>query len=386
MGRMFTRRLIQMALLFLIFLTLVFFLLQLQPGNAATQLSQNPDVPPEARRLMAARLGIDQPVHIQYFRFMGNYLTGDMGFSFSRYPQAVWDVIWIRIPRTVVLIGAATLLAYAMGFSLGKVLAWKRGRFIETGTTVVGVALFTVFYPWYALMSLWFFGSVLGWVPLGRFTTLEVWRGSPFQVNQVFMRMATVTAAAVAAMFLIRWAAKRLTDSHRARRAVSLSGYLVVLVVFGWYWWSSPMRVYAADIAHHTILPVFVLSSIIFGGVMLLMRSSMLETLREDYVLTARAKGLSQRRIRDGHAARNALLPVTTSFVLALAGVVGGAIVTETVFSWPGVGQLFVESIDRNDTPLTIGVLVWVGVLALIAHLVADILYMYLDPRIRKGV
>lgn len=383
---MLARRLIQMVLLFLVFLTLVFFLLQAQPGNAATQLSQNPDVPPEARQIMAARLGIDQPLHIQYVRFMGNYLTGDMGFSFSRYPQQVWDVIWVRIPRTVILIGAATMLAYTMGFTLGKVLAWKRGRFAETGTTIVGVALFTVFYPWYALMSLWFFGSVLGWVPLGRFTTLEVWRGSPFQANEVFIRMGLTTALAVTALFLVRWAAKRYTDSLRARRAVSLSGSLVVLAVFAFYWWTSPMRVYAADIAHHTALPVFVLASISFGGVMLLMRSSMLETLREDYVLTARAKGLSQRRIRDSHAARNALLPVTTSFVLALAAVVGGAIVTEFVFSWPGVGQLFLESIDRNDVPLTVGILVWVGILALVAHLVADILYMYLDPRIRKGV
>ena len=386
MGKTLARRLIQMALLFLIFLTLVFFLLQAQPGNAATQLSQNPDVPPEARRLLAARLGVDQPLHIQYFRFMRNYLTGDMGFSFSRYPQSVWDIIWVRIPRTVVLIGAATLLAYAMGFALGKVVAWKRGRAIETGTTVLGVALYTVFYPWYALMTLWFFGSLLGWVPLGRFTTLEVWRRSPFQVNEVFMRMAGTTALAVGAMFLIGWAAKRYTDSHRAQRAVSLPAKLVVLLLFAAYWWTSPMRLYAADIAHHTILPVFVLASIIFGGVMLLMRSSMLETLREDYILTARAKGLSQRRIRDSHAARNAMLPVTTSFVLALAGVVGGAIVTETVFSWPGMGQLFVDSILRNDVPLTIGTLVWVGVLALVAHLIADILYMYLDPRIRRGV
>jgi peptide/nickel transport system permease protein len=116
---------------------------------------------------------------------------------------------------------------------------------------------------------------------------------------------------------------------------------------------------------------------------MLLTRSSMLETLREDYILTARAKGLSESTIRDRHAARNALLPVTTSLVLALAFVIGGGIVTEYVFSWPGVGSLLLEASLREDVPLAIGALSIIGVLALFGHLIADIVYMLLDPRIR---
>jgi len=116
---------------------------------------------------------------------------------------------------------------------------------------------------------------------------------------------------------------------------------------------------------------------------MLLTRNSMLETLREDYILTARAKGLSGRVVRDRHAARNALLPVVTSLVLNLAAVIGGGIITETIFSWPGMGLTLLQAAQQKDIPLAMGALTFVGVLALIAHLVVDVLYAFLDPRIR---
>jgi peptide/nickel transport system permease protein len=131
------------------------------------------------------------------------------------------------------------------------------------------------------------------------------------------------------------------------------------------------------------MLPVITLGLVLFGATMLLTRSAMLETLGEDYILTARAKGLPDWQIRDRHAARNALLPVTTSLVLALAFVIGGGIVTETIFSWPGMGLIFLQAIGVSDIPLAVGALSITGVLALIAHLVADILYAMLDPRIR---
>ena len=140
---------------------------------------------------------------------------------------------------------------------------------------------------------------------------------------------------------------------------------------------------YVADIAHHTILPVITLGLVAFGATMLLTRSAMLETLGEDYILTARAKGIPDWIIRDRHAARNAMLPVTTSLVLALAFVIGGGIVTETIFSWPGMGLVFLQAINVSDIPLAVGALAITGVLALFGHLIADILYVILDPRIR---
>jgi peptide/nickel transport system permease protein len=165
----------------------------------------------------------------------------------------------------------------------------------------------------------------------------------------------------------------------RVRNWAFLAGVVFPFV----YFWISPMRKYAGDILHHTILPVGTLTLVAFAGIMLLTRSSMLETLREDYILTARAKGLSEKSIRDRHAARNALLPVVTSLVLALAFVIGGGIVTETVFSWPGIGLLLFQAVLLEDIPLAMGTLSIIAVLALLGHLIADIIYVYLDPRIR---
>jgi peptide/nickel transport system permease protein len=131
------------------------------------------------------------------------------------------------------------------------------------------------------------------------------------------------------------------------------------------------------------VLPVVTLTLVAFAGTMLLTRSSMLETLKEDYILTARAKGVPEKDIRDRHAARNALLPVVTSFILGVAFLIGGGVITETVFGWPGMGALLLSSIIVEDIPVAIGTLAFLGVLALIAHLVVDILYTILDPRVR---
>jgi peptide/nickel transport system permease protein len=143
------------------------------------------------------------------------------------------------------------------------------------------------------------------------------------------------------------------------------------------------MRSFAADIVHHAILPIITLALIAFAGIMLLTRSSMLETLAEDYILTARAKGVPSHLVRDRHASRNALLPVVTSFVLGLAFVIGGGVVTETVFSWPGMGALLLTATLAEDVPVAVGALAFIGILALVAHLVVDLLYSVLDPRIR---
>ena len=139
----------------------------------------------------------------------------------------------------------------------------------------------------------------------------------------------------------------------------------------------------AWDIITHMALPVFTLALISFAGTMLLTRNSMLETMREDYVMAARAKGLLESQIRDRHVARNALLPVVTSFVFSLAFAVDGGVIIESIFSWPGMGQTLVSAAVSEDLPLAVGAFVFVGIFVLLAHLAADILYVYLDPRIR---
>jgi len=383
MARYLLRRFAQMAGVFLVFLTLLFALLHAMPGDITNKLIGDPSIPPEARMQLRRELGLDLPLWQQYVRYITNFFRGNLGMSFSRAPNSVASILGDAIPRTVFLIASATVLSFWLGFKTGKIVAWRRNTRAEHALVTAGVFFQTIFYPWFAIVVLWLFGFILGWFPLGRFITSSLWNATPFTPREMFtwMILSAVAALAVyaAATMVIRRITRRPTTRATAQRVAG--GAVVAVLVAAW--WASPARVYAADIVHHTILPVITLAIVNYAAVMLLTRSSMLETMKEDYILTARAKGLDEKTIRDRHAARNALLPVTTSMVLALATVVGGAIVTETIFSWPGVGLLILDGITMNDTPLVMGGLAIIGVLALIGHLVADVLYAVLDPRIR---
>jgi len=376
-------RLVQMAILFVIFLTLIWFLLQAMPGDISDQLVANPNIPRETRNELREQLGLNEPLWQQYVTYITNFFQGEMGVSFSRYPQEVSAILWTALPRTLVLFLTATIFAYWLGFKTGKVIAWKRGAKTEQGLIVSGIFLQTVFYPWFAIVMLWTFGFLLGWFPIGRFIDARLWQGAPYAANDIFgqMILSVVVTGAVYLIgrYLIRRYSRNLVTQTRLAQVLGI----VLLGALLAFWYLHPASVYVRDIAHHTMLPVITLGLIAFGATMLLTRAAMLETLGEDYILTARAKGLPDSVIRDRHAARNALLPVTTSLVLALAFVIGGGIVTETIFSWPGMGLIFLQAISVSDIPLAVGALSITGVLALFGHLLADILYAVLDPRIR---
>ncbi len=382
MAKFLGKRVVQMLLLFLLFLTILFFLLNAQPGDISQQFVGNPDIPPEAKEILRARLGLDRPLVVQYLYYIKNFFTLNLGVSFDRYPQSVTSILLQALPRTIYLFLTATVLSYVVGFQTGKLVAWRRGSAIEKVTMVTSIVLYTVFYPWFAILMLWFFGSQLGWFPLGKFLDPTKWFDSPFSANEVFNRMLLSLLVVLVLVVVVYQATRRIGELVQRRRVRDvLLGLLAAGVVA--YWLTSPMRVYALDIAYHTILPVTTLTLVLYAGITLLTRSSMLDTLREDYIFTARAKGVPERIIRDRHAARNALLPVTTSFVLAIAFVIGGGIVTESVFSWPGLGLTLLQAVTVEDIPVAMGALAFIGVLALIAHLIADVLYAVLDPRIR---
>ncbi|MGH8932418.1 MAG: ABC transporter permease [Egibacteraceae bacterium] len=382
MARFVVRRCIQMVVLFAVFLSLLFVLMNAQPGNITDQYTADPSIPPEARQVLAERLGLDRPLPERYAVYMRNFFTGNLGVSFSEYPRPVVDILAERFPRTLFLFLSATLLAYWVGFRAGKLLVWRRGKTAEHTVNVVGIVLGTVFEPWFFLLMIYLFSFMLGWFPAGRLIENALWFDAGFSVNQVFGRILLTTGVAGVALAAVL-AATRAAGQPRARSALRGGGIALAGGGLLAYWLASPMRPYAADIVWHAILPVFCLTLVAFGGVMLLMRSSMLETLREDYIFTARAKGLPERVIRDRHAARNALLPLVTSLVFSLAGVIGGGIITESVFSWPGMGEALLNAIVLEDIPLAIGALGLLGALALVAHLAVDILYTYLDPRMR---
>ncbi|HEX6219758.1 MAG TPA: ABC transporter permease [Acidimicrobiia bacterium] len=382
MLKFIAKRLVQMAFLFFLFLSLVFFLLQAQPGDITSQFI-NPEIPAAVRAQILARLGLDGSIWSQWWTYVTNFFTGNLGVSFSQFPKPVIAVVGERIPRTLFLFTFATLLSYVMGFTLGKRVAWKRGGFSEYTVTIGGVFLYTVFYPWFGILMILFFASYLGWFPISGFLTPEFWRNAPFTGNQVFGQLLLSLGIAAAVLVAGLLVARRVPERSTAR-LIRRGGYVLSVLVLAGFWILRPeMRPYAFDIVHHTILPVVTLALVAFAGTMLLTRSSMLETLKEDYILTARAKGVPEKDIRDRHAARNALLPVVTSFILGLAFIIGGGVVTETIFGWPGMGALLLNATIIEDVPVATGALAFIGILALLAHLLVDILYNVLDPRVR---
>jgi peptide/nickel transport system permease protein len=381
MRRYLLTRIGQNLLTFFLFLTLVYILIDAQPGDFGNQFLNDPRLTPAQRAILRSNLGLDKPVLERYFIWLKNIFQGDFGISFSNYPRQVLDVIAERAPRTLLLFLSATILSYAIGFLTGKILAWKRGGWVEYGGTIAGVALYTVFLPWFALMMVWFFGYTLKIFPIGKFLNPVLWRDAPVDANYVFTRMLITSFIAVAVLFILLWIARKLDPRQRA--PVSWLGVTVVVACLVIYWLNTGVARFAADILHHLILPICTLAIVNFAGTMLLTRNSMLETLREDYIMAARAKGLPEQVVRDKHAARNAMLPVVTAFVLAVAFILDGGVITETTFSWPGMGLTLLQAALVEDIPMVIGALVFTGFMALTAHLIADILYAVLDPRIR---
>jgi peptide/nickel transport system permease protein len=314
---------------------------------------------------------------------MWNVTTGDLGVSWSQYPEPVASVLWDALPRTLYLFLLATILAYVVGFVSGKLVAWRRDTMTEKVVLTSSIFLWTVFYPWFALLMLWFFAVQLEWFPLGKFITVDKWLDAPYNADSVFLLMmgsAVVAALAyLGAWYLIR----RTTQDWDTRRIRSRWAAVGVGVAFAAFWVINPRGEWALDIVWHSVIPVVTLTLVAYASTTLLTRTSMIETVKEDYILTARAKGVPDKTIRDRHASRNALLPVVTSLVLALATVIGGGVITESIFSWPGVGLELLRAITVEDVPLAMGALAFIAVLSLLAHLVADILYAVLDPRIR---
>jgi len=315
------RRLLQMVVTLFVILTVLFFLFRLMPGDPASMVL-DPKMPPEAKEVLRHQFGLDRPLFTQYLLYLGNVLRGNFGRSFQS-ARSVLAVIVERLPATLLLFTTASVLSFALGMWIGKLIAWRRGGPLETSCTLLGLSFYTVFLPWFGMLVIWIFAYRLDWFPLGGILTPQLWIG-----------MASTWAKAL-------------------------------------------------DVLHHLALPLFVLTAVMFAGSMLVMRSSMLETLEQDYVTAARAKGLTERVVRNRHAARNAMLPLVTSFTLSLAFSMSGGVLTETVFSWPGLGTELVEAVLSQDFPLAQGAFLLIAVLVLVANLVADVLYVVLDPRIR---
>jgi peptide/nickel transport system permease protein len=381
MWKYILRRTAQIIVTLFLYLLITYLLLDAQPGDITLQY-MNPRFTETQRQALRVRLGLDKPVTERFMMWVGNMLRGELGDSFSE-SKPVMDILKERAPRTIFLFLTAALTTFGVGYYLGRLLAWQRGTKTEYGITVFGAVMYSIFTPWFALMMVWFFGYQLKWFPLGKFLDPVIWRGIPKELNanMIFNRMMLtaflVCAALLGFIFLVRRFAP-----NRAKQIIPgiIFGVLVIAIAA---WVTYPYTYLAGDIMRHLVLPVLTLTLVNFSGTMLLTRTSMLETLREDYIMGARAKGITERQVRDKHAARNAMLPVFSNFIIGLPFIVAGGIITETIFSWPGMGLTLLQAATTNDIPLIMGTWLFIGILSLTAHLVADIAYVFIDPRIR---
>lgn len=381
MKKYILRRVLQIIITLVIFQTLLFIILDAQPGDITNLYLLNPKVTPEAREQMRAALGLDKPPLIRYLQWLGNFVQGNLGVSFSNYPRPVMDIILERAPRTLVLFLTSQLVSFILGYFLGKQLAWHRNTFFEYSMTIVGVVLYTIFTPWFGLMMIYLFGIELKLLPIGKFLDPSLWRGVEIPANTIFYYM--ILSIAVAAILYVVLSFLTRKTSRFLRQVTQIGGFFALIAMVIFIWSLTPYGYLAGDIVKHMILPVLVSTLVSFAGTMLLMRNTMLETLREDFIMAARAKGLSEHVVRDKHAARNAFLPVFTNLIIGIPFALSGGIITETIFSWPGMGLTLLQAVNLEDIPLAMGTLSFIGVLALTAHLVADVAYAFLDPRIR---
>lgn len=312
---------------------LTFALIRLIPGDPVEVMMGERRVDPEMHAQAMIRLGLDKPLYEQYLTYIGKLAQGDLGESL-RTRESVWHEFLTLFPATLELALAALLFAGTLGVLAGVLAALRRGSLFDHG--VMGISLTGYSMPifWWGLLLIMFFSVWLGWTPVsGRIDLLY-----DIEPKTGFMLIDTL-----------------LSDEEGA----------------------------FVDALKHLILPAIVLGTIPLAVIARMTRSAMLEVLREDYIRTARAKGLSPSRVVFVHGLRNALIPVLTVFGLQVGTLLAGAVLTETIFSWPGIGKWLIESIGARDYPVVQNGILLIACLVILVNFVVDILYGLANPRIR---
>lgn len=311
---------------FWVSVTLNFLLPRMMPGDPISRMMSQSQgrMTPEQVVQMQALFGLDdRPILQQYFGYWQSIFSGEMGVSISRFPTPVSEVIASQIGWTILLGGTALLVAVVIGNLLGILAAWRRGGALDSVVPPILVFIGSFPYFWLAMGALYLFGVVLGWFPL--------------------------------------------------RHAFSAGMVPAFTPAF------------IADVAMHLVLPATTIILVSIGGWMLAMRNTMITTTAEDYIVMAEAKGLTPNRIMLRYAARNATLPAVTNFGMAIGFVVGGALLTEVVFAYPGVGYQLLSAVTALDYPLMQGIFLTITAAVLMANFIVDIVYVRLDPRVRAS-
>jgi len=324
--RFILRRLGFYLIAFWVSITLNFLLPRFMPGDPVSRMfARTQDrMQPEQIEQLRTLLGVDdRPLWEQYIGYLHNMLTGQMGVSISRFPAPVTEVIGSQVGWTLLLGGTALVIAAVVGNLLGILAAWRRGGAVDSALPPLLIFIGSFPYFWLAMGALYLFGVTLGWFPI----------------------------------------------RHAFSDTIEPS--------FSW--------AFVSDVGMHLVLPALTIVLVSIGGWMLGMRNTMIATNAEDYITMAEAKGLRPGRIMFRYAARNAMLPSVTAFGMSLGFVVGGALLTEVVFAYPGVGYQLLAAVQGLDYPLMQGLFLTITAAVLLANFLVDILYVRLDPRVRAN-
>jgi peptide/nickel transport system permease protein len=307
------RLLLSSFLLFVAVITVLFFLLELAPGDPVQALVGDVPLSDEFRDRIIASYGLDKPVWERYAIYLGNVLTGDLGYSFATNREPVLDLIMSRVGNTLALAVPSFLLSTVGGVVLGSLAARTRRRWLDSGISGSAVGLFSVPNFWLGMLLILVFAVTLDWLPTqGK---------SPYGQSGIALE--------------------------------------------------------------HMVLPVVTMATTELAYKIRIMRSSMIESLGQDFIDTARSKGLSSSRILWNHALPNALLPMVTVSGYSLGFVLAGSVLVERVYGWPGMGLLFVEAIDRKNNMVVLGIVIVLTFTIIIVNIVTDVVYGLVDPRLR---
>ena len=300
--------------------TLIFFLIELSPGTVADKFF-DPNASAEVKQMIVAKYGLDQPMYVRYFKMLGNLLTLEFGISLVN-EEPVFDLVWQKLPNTMLLSITTLLVMYPIGIALGVFQAIRQGQLSDTAVSVTSLFFYSMPSFWLAIMLLLAFTYYLPILP-----------------------------------------------------ASGMQDPLAGLVDFTL--WEQ-----FVDGAKHLVLPGLAMGVAHSAGVARYMRSSMLDVIRQDYIRTARAKGLTEWTVITKHAVRNALLPIVTLMGLSLPMLFSGAVLVESIFGWPGMGLLIVDAIKAQNTPVIIACFFVFTLVVVVGNLLADLLYAVVDPRI----
>ncbi|MEM0487123.1 MAG: ABC transporter permease [Sulfolobales archaeon] len=313
-------RLLRVFIVFFIIVLLNFLLPRAMPGDPASILANEYNLPADTVRILRNMWKLDRPLYEQFFAYLESLFTGQWGYSYKYYPRTVYELVMERLPWTLLLQGITSLTVSGLGIIMGILAGWRRGSKVDVSITVSAIVVYAIPYYWLALMLQYMFGYILKVFPVAHAVTPGLPHANFFE--------------------------------------------------------------YALDILWHLALPVTAVTLTAYASYTLVTRNSMVDVLEEDFIFVAKAKGLPERVVMK-HAIRNALLPPLTMLAIRLGHIVGGAVITETVFSYPGVGYLIYESIIYKDYPVLNAAFFMLAITVIAANFAADLLYAVVDPRIR---